>query len=139
MCFSPLPGLTSRPFQGFHNIRVLECTGSSLDSSVDVMSMVLYTIPQDKVLASVYTLKGECSTSDGNFASCVIDAADSKKTRLRALLTDLLEGETRVYGCNVTSFRSGGRVKIITWSLVVRLRGKHNMCLVRPKGKCALF
>ena len=91
------------------------------------MSMVLYTIPQDKVLASVYTLKGECSTSDGNFASCVIDAADSKKTTIKALLTDLLEGEMRVYGCNVTSFRSGGRVKIITWSLVLRISGKHNI------------
>ena len=137
-CMSPLPtptppplplrtGLTSRPFHGFHNIRVLECTGRGLDAGVDVMSMVLFALARDRVVASVYTLKGQCSTSEASFASCRVDAGgDSRGTTLRALVTDLLEGQTRAYGCNVTSFRSGGRVEAVTWSLLVRIPGKRS-------------
>lgn len=61
-----------------------------------------------------------CS-SRGTYSACVLDHADTRRTRLIMLVTDLAEGEVRVYGCNITSFRSGVDVHQVSWSLAVKL------------------
>ena len=85
------------------------------------MTLVIYSLPDDAVLASLHMLKRECSAMDGRFASCRIDARESRRSGLRVLVLGLPEGEDVVYGCNVTTFRPEGRVTIFTWSVVVRV------------------
>lgn len=126
-----LSGFTASSFRGFNTITEMECSGASLTSDVDVFSLVIYTVSDDHVMASANVGREECSTS-GSFSSCVFDPRDSRRTRLRVLVTDLSEAERRVYGCNVTVFRTGGRVKTVTWMLRVERESesvfsKHNL------------
>ena len=144
-----LSGFTAGRFQGFDSITEMECSGGSLASDVDVLSLVIYDVHDDHVVASANVGKKECSTS-GSFSSCVFDPRDSRRTKLRALVTDRWgekeeEEEWRVYGCNVTVFRTGGRVRTVTWMLRVERRSKSPLIkmdvirlpgLVSPLGAC---
>ncbi|KAK7458974.1 hypothetical protein BaRGS_00039030, partial [Batillaria attramentaria] len=118
-------GLTARQFQGFNNVIDLQCSGHILGSDIDVLTIVLYVVRNDQVVASANIGKRECSTS-GSFSSCVFDAVDSRRTVLRTLVADLREAEWREYGCNVTSFKTGGRVKTTSWSLRVHVDRKED-------------
>ena len=111
-------GMESRPFHNLPRIQQVECSGTSLDADTTVSSMILYD-SSETIIASVNTLTGECMTQ-ASFSSCLLHKADTRRTRLRTLAMDLEEGESRTYGCEVTSLRSGERAKIITWSLTVR-------------------
>ena len=72
---------------------------------------------EDLVVASANVAGQECSTSRA-FSSCTFHAEDTRAARLRSLVTDWVEEEEgRVYGCNVTSYRTGGRVDTVTWML----------------------
>lgn len=94
-----------------------------MDSDVDVFSLVLLNVKNDSVYASANVAKRECSTSR-LFTSCSFHATESRLTQLRMLITDLSEGEGRLYGCNVTSIKTGGRVTITFWTLMVTRNSK---------------
>ncbi|KAL8563675.1 hypothetical protein ACOMHN_035409 [Nucella lapillus] len=111
------PRLISRPFYGRPDIRELECSGSGLDATYDVMSLVVYRVPQDNVLASAQVLKRHCATSGATFSSCLIDVRDTRRSKLKVLVTDPWGGQRGVYGCNVTSFWADGRATITSWFL----------------------
>ena len=129
------PGLEARPFQGLPRVQEVECSGRPLEPGSSVSSMVLYDQRDqggERILASVNTLTGECTTG-GAFSACLLHggpagagglgrggAGDSRLTRLRTLVLDLAPGDSRKYGCEVTSLRSGERSRISTWSLTVR-------------------
>lgn len=98
----------------------VECSGVPLDSGTDVLGIALYTSEDRRVLAYVNMKNSMCS-SRGTYSACVLDHADTRRTRLIMLVTDLAEGEVRVYGCNITSFRSGVDVHQVSWSLAVKL------------------
>ena len=105
----PLSGLRAYPFQGFHDITEVECTGRLLDADSDLLTLVLFTQHDDRILASANLKSRECSTSS-SFSSCLIELRDSHGTRLRSLVVDLPEGRARVVGCNATGLKSGGRL-----------------------------
>ncbi|KAK7490325.1 hypothetical protein BaRGS_00018486, partial [Batillaria attramentaria] len=111
-------GLSYGSFQGFPDITQVECSGETLPADHDLFSIALYQVSDNRVLAFVNLRKRECSTSH-SYVACHIDDADSRKSKLRALVADLNEGESRAYGCNLTSLGSGGQAKLISWSLVV--------------------
>ena len=112
------PGLTSKSFQGFHNLREIQCSGESLPPDSDLMTMVLYAADSTGILAAANLRKQECSTSK-SYVACRIDATDTRKSKLKVLVDDLVEGEWRVYGCNVSAFVSGSRVQLYSWSITV--------------------
>ena len=114
-----ISGMSVKPFRGLHSLQELQCTGTTLSADSDLVYMVLFKQSSKDVLAFVNPRKGECSTSE-EYVSCAVDDADTRKSTLRALISDVNEGESRAYGCNVTAIVSGGLLKTISWSLTVR-------------------
>ncbi|KAK7490259.1 hypothetical protein BaRGS_00018420 [Batillaria attramentaria] len=98
----------------------VECSGSTLSGDADPLSMALFekTRGQDRVLATLNLKNKECSTTDV-FTSCVIDEKNSRKSSVKVLLLGLSQKETRVYGCDVTTLKSGDRPAITSWLLNV--------------------
>lgn len=116
-----MPGMRSRPFLGSSSIIEVECSGASLETNNALLSLSLFTSPAERVLAFVNLQSKECATSF-MFASCVIDNSDTKSTKVKVLVTGLLDNDTKEYGCEVTSLTSEGRSAITKWYLtVVRL------------------
>ena len=119
-----LSGLTSQPFQGFTAIQSVECTGATLPGDSDLLSMVLYQVSNSELLAIANLRKRSCSTSQ-TFIACHIDESDSRRSKIKALISDLTEGQSRAYGCNLTSLSSVGQSSIVSWSLVVTRPSKY--------------
>ena len=112
------PGLSSKSFQGFHNLQEIQCSGENLPQGSDLMAMVLFEANSNSILAAANLRKMECSTSD-RYVACHLDDTDTRKSRLMALVDDLAEGQSRVYGCNVSAFASGMQIELFSWSITV--------------------
>ncbi|XP_025102314.1 uncharacterized protein LOC112568945 isoform X7 [Pomacea canaliculata] len=110
-------GLKWGAFQGHDHVLEVECSGETLASDKDLLSMVLYSARDNKVLATVNLKTRECATSD-RFSSCVFDERDSHRTRLRALVLDIAEGETWPFGCNLTTFKTADGAIFVSWTAV---------------------
>lgn len=106
----------------------MECTGNTLSPDTDVLSMALYRINNDNILAFVNLRKHECFTSE-SFILCEIDATDSRKSKLKALVLDLNETEKRSYGCNMSTIASGGRQKFVSLNVTVEKSSKCSVYL----------
>lgn len=111
------PGMYLRSFRGINSLLEVVCSPRVLSSSQPIFAMTLYTAADNRVLAYVNLKDNECSTSE-SYSACNIDKLDSHKTRLVTLVDDLDLGQTRSYGCNITSLRHGQN-HVITWSLEV--------------------
>lgn len=109
---------------GFQDIQEVQCTGDTLSTNVDILSMVLYRESDDRVIAYANIGKGECSTSQ-TLVACEIYASDSRKSKLKALIVDLTEGQSRTFGCNVSTIASGGRLKTLSWVIAVHRASKY--------------
>ena len=108
-----------------HNVQEVDCSARALDSTAQVLSMSLFTKHDDRIVASANVAAESCLTA-GLFVSCLIDEADSRKTRLRALIVNPSAGEEAVqFGCNVTTFVGGGRINIRSWFISVARLGKY--------------
>ena len=103
----------------------MECTGATLPADTDLLSMVLYQVSSAKLLAIANLRKRSCSTSQ-TFIACHIDESDSRRSKIKALISDLTEGQSRAYGCNLTSLNSAGQSSIVSWSLVVTRSSKYS-------------
>ena len=112
-------GMSVRNFKGFSSLQEVECWAGHLETEVKLVSLKLYTISDNSVLAYLNTVTNECITH-GAYSSCFIDIAASRKSRLKVLVADLKEGESRSYGCKASSFRSGEEPKTDTWSISVK-------------------
>lgn len=80
--------------------------------------MVLYEVSDSKVLGKLNAKDKQCSTSE-DYVSCSIVESESRQSHLKALVADLAEGQSRVYGCNVTVLISGSRIQTLSWSIAV--------------------
>lgn len=111
-------GMTTRHFRGFPSIQEVECWGGNLDSDLKLMSLQMYKFSDSAVLASLNLYTKNCMTY-GDFSSCVINPVDAHKSRLRLLVHDLREGESRKYKCTVVGVKPSGITKTSTWSITV--------------------
>ena len=113
-------GLTSKPFYGLANTQEVECSGRTLDSATSLLSLSLFSLHDDRVLASANIATKACLTS-GYFSSCLFHQSDTRQSKLRTVVgvQDLADGEEKWIGCNVTAFVSGGRSMIYSWKLAV--------------------
>ncbi|XP_076457961.1 uncharacterized protein LOC143291754 isoform X6 [Babylonia areolata] len=111
-------GLSWTPFQGFHEIQQLQCSGEVLPADAKLFYMVLYELPQARVLGQVIATDKVCKTSEA-YTLCEMGVSETRKTKLKALVADLPEGRSRKYGCNVTALFPDGGVQILTWSVAV--------------------
>ena len=106
-------------FKGFSSLQEVECWAGHLPAEVKLVSLKLYALSDNSVLAYLNTLTSECITH-GAYSSCVIDTSATRRSRLRVLVADLGEGEGRSYGCKAGTFRSGEEPKTDTWSIFVK-------------------
>lgn len=111
-------GLSSRRFLGLQDIHEVECSGQSLHTELDLLTMVFYEVTSDETLGFVNHGKREC-TAAHVFVSCDVDDRDARRTRLKALISDLAEGESRAYGCNITAVGTRGRSKLLSWTISI--------------------
>lgn len=118
-----LAGLTVGPFQGAGGVQELRCTGETLPGDADLMSIVLYRGWDHRVMSILNLRKRQCSTA-GDYVSCLINEGDSRKSAVKALVSDLLEGQSRSYGCNVSVLTSKGRFEAVSWSVTALRRSK---------------
>jgi hypothetical protein len=93
--------MTLRNFKGFPSLKEVECSGSELKSDADLLSLTLFAYPRNKPLAILDVFKSSCNTF-AEFSSCDLDTADTKKSIVRTLTT-IEEGQTMMFGCNVTT------------------------------------
>ena len=127
--FRFLSGMSSRLYRGFHNIQEVACTGRTLPAGSNLYALVLYEKEHDRVVAIADFSKKQCATSD-HYSSCDLDPVDAKHSQLRSLNVDLAEGQSRAYGCNASFMTSGGRFRVVSWSLTIRHTSKSTFRIV---------
>ena len=113
--------MTSRDFKGIPSLQEVECLGGSLKPDLKLLSLKIYTTADNSVLGSLNVITNTCLTY-GDFSSCFLHTGDSRWSRLRVLVPDLQEGESREYGCKVSAINSEGDTMVSTWSLFVTRR-----------------
>lgn len=111
-------GMTARTFKKISSIQEVGCWGEPLDSNTDLLSLRLFKVLDNTVLAYLNPLKNECKTFE-EFTSCFIDSANTRSSRLSILVPDLEENESRQYGCTATSVGSLGHTYTVDWFLTV--------------------
>ena len=116
-------GMTSRDFRGISSIQEVECSGGSLNSDVKLISLQLFELPDSTVLASLNVYTNNCMTFS-DYSSCTIHPADTHKSKLRILVHDLEEGESREYGCTANTVNPLGNAIFRNWKLLVRRHSK---------------
>lgn len=94
-----------------------------MEAGVRLMSLKLFRVADGAVLAFVNPLVNECITFE-EFSSCYTNLGDSRKTFLRVLVSDLAEGETRMYGCVATTVRSFDTTQQHTWNISIYLESE---------------
>ena len=117
-------GLTSRDFKGFPSLQEVECSGRSLGPEVKLLSLIMIRLADNKVIASLNVFSNTCVTL-GDFSSCVVDTVNTHRSKLRILVFDLEEGESRKYGCKVHTVDSFGNPTTSTWTRFVQRNSKH--------------
>lgn len=106
-------------FKGLTSLPTVECAADGLEADVTVMSMTMYSVRDNNVVAAINILDSECSTS-GVYSACVVSSQDKKRTKLVSIVPEAVKDEVAVYGCNLTVFRQG-KGHIVSWSTSVRL------------------
>ena len=117
-------GMTSRDFRGIHSLQEVECFGDNLNSEVKLISLKMYKLPESTVVASLNVYTNNCMTY-GDYASCVIHLASVHQSRLRLLVHDLEEGESREYGCTANTINPQGDSIFRNWKILLWRNSKY--------------
>lgn len=110
-------------FLGFPSLQEVECSGGSIETDADILSLTLYKVPTNVLLANVKTFKNTCKTFS-EFSSCTIVSGDSRKSTVKTLVADLEEGGRTMLGCNVTVVQENGHPRVYSWSILVHRKSK---------------
>lgn len=110
--------MTSRDFKGIPSLQEVECSGATLKPEVKLLSLQLHRLSDNTALAFLNTYTNNCMTF-GDYSSCFIDPDVAHRSRLRILVFDLDEGESRDYGCTVNTMDSYGNPKTSNWKIAV--------------------
>lgn len=117
-------GFRSNSFRGISTLHELQCSAETLASDLALMGITVFIERNNKIIAYINVRDNECSTSDV-YSACVVDKSDFRKSKLITLVADISTGETRSYGCNLTSFRNG-QGHTVTWFISVHQASKVN-------------
>lgn len=116
--------MTVRNYRGFPSLQEVECWGGDLEAEVRLLTLKMYDVSDNAVVAFLNIYENQC-VAYGEFASCVINTPDAKRSKLRVLAADLVENQTRVYGCIANVLRDTEADKI-TWTVSVRMNRKFS-------------
>lgn len=124
LCSKHLSGLTVRAFKGFHSLQEVECTGGFLKPEVKLLSITMTTVSNNIELATLNVITNSCLTHS-DFSSCFIDLRDRNKSKLRVLVSDLDEGESREFECRANTINARGQTNASTWSIRVTRKREY--------------
>ena len=127
--FICLSGMTARHFRGIPSIQEVECWGGYVAPDAKLISLQMFKRSESSVLASLNLYTNSCMTY-GEFSSCVIDLRDVHNSRLRLLVHDLAEGESREYRCTAVGMAPSGSTKTVSWTIVVTRNSECNLLVV---------
>ena len=122
--------MKTRDFHGTQIIQEVECVGANLRTDSKLISLQLFKLPDSTVLASLNVFARNCMTY-GEYASCAINPDDSHKSRLRVLVHDLREGESREYGCTANTVTPQGNSVYKNWKILVTRNRKYVCYCIR--------
>ncbi|XP_025101743.1 uncharacterized protein LOC112568586 isoform X29 [Pomacea canaliculata] len=89
-----------------------------MDREMKLWALSVFRFTDNIVLARVNPIADQCVTLE-EFSSCFIDQGDTGKSRVKILVSDLDEGESRKFGCNATGLKLSGHTQTQSWSLLV--------------------
>ena len=92
---------------------------------VKLLSLQMYKLPGNIPLASLNVISNTCVTL-GDFASCEINNVDTHGSKLRILVFDLEEGESRNFECTANTLNSFGSSKTFSWQILIRRVSKYS-------------
>lgn len=121
--------MTSRDFKGFPSLQEVECTGRSLKPEVKLIALQLYSLPSNRLLASMNVISNECVTW-GDYSLCRVNKTKTHKSKIKLLVADLNDGESREYKCTANTYDSYGFSKVFTWTIVVKQLREYNVYFV---------
>ena len=116
--------MSVRHFKGFPSLQEIACTAGNLRTEAKVLSLKMFTLPGNIILASANPVMKECVTFR-EYSSCSVTGSDTRKSELRVLVSDMDVGEVRRFGCRVNSFDSVGDTISTTWSITVERRREY--------------
>ena len=126
-------------FKGFPSLQEVECTGRDLKPEVDLLSLSMFRLPESSVLGTLHVIKKSCFTR-ADYSSCSIDLENSHQSKLRLLVTDLSEGESREYACKANAINALGETEISTWNILVSRRSEYDSeCVMEIMVYVCLF
>ena len=112
--------MTSQLFKGIPSLQEVRCSGASLEPEVKLLSLQMRRLSDNRALASLNVISNNCVTLR-DYSSCFIDKYDSRRSELRILVFDLVEGERRVYACDIHTIDSFGIPKSSQWKITVEM------------------
>lgn len=137
-----ISGMTVRNYRGITSIQEVECWGGKLQPEVQLLSIRIFTVPDKTLLARLDLLNDACSTF-GEYASCYLDSNNAQNSRLRVLVHDLGEGESKIYGCKTSTLDpKEDKYSSAVWSLAVYRNSEYTACLAITnimKNECNTF
>ena len=116
--------MTSNEFKGFPSLQEVACSGETLKPEMKLISLQIHRLVDSTAIASLNVHTHNCITL-GDFSSCAMDTADANRSRLKILVDDLEEGESREYGCVVTAVSTFGNAEVMNWKILVSRRRKR--------------
>ena len=122
-----LTGMTVKFFNGITELQEVECSAASLRPELKLFSLKMFSLSDNAVLATANAMTEECTTFT-DYSSCYVDRKDSRKSKIRILVSDMEEGEVRRYGCRVNSFDSLGDTITSTWTITVERKSESSWC-----------
>lgn len=88
-----------------------------------LISLRMFKVRNNTLQAHVNPFTNECKTFE-EYSSCVVDAVDSRNSRLRILVSDLEEEESRDYGCTAAAVGPVGDIHTFDWFLTITRESK---------------
>ena len=126
-------GMTSRDFKGIPSLQEVECKGEGLKPGVKLLSLKMYRVSDNAVLASLNVFENSCLT-EHDFSSCYVDTSDTHQSKLKVLVDDLEAGESREFGCQVSTMSTSGDTYVYSWSTIVIRKRMFLLCCVLSVG-----
>ena len=113
-----------RDFKGIPSIKEVLCLGHGVNPELKLMSINMYTNSEQSLLASLNVFTNTCMTYTA-YSSCFVDNTGGHESKVKVLVTDLEEGESRKFGCMLTVLDSKGYASDLKRSFIVARKSKY--------------
>ena len=107
------------PFEGVDQIQLVTCK-STIENKFQLLQLKDFN---STLLVSWVKDGGKCEASGPNFAACVFDE-DENVVTLKVVITDLLDGEPRIFFCSAL-YVTGSGATSTNYNITVTYKCKY--------------